>query len=437
MTTATPRFRGTLAAHDLRAQVPAGIRAIVQNGLVERQFRSALVPDFLYPRLASIEPISGSIGDTVTKTRRGLLTPVTTGLGGNTDPSAATYGIEQFSLTVDQFANSVDTNLLQAAISAPQKYLEDVAALGQNAGQSLNRISRQRLFAAYGGGVTFVPSGGSSSATLVVDDASGFDKVLVDGVPTAVSVGNPLSITINGVANTVVGCVLATNTLTLGTATATTTGHVVAASTASTIIRAGARTSQYTMDTTDVATLASFRSAVAALRQRSVPPAASGNYVAHIDAVVEAQLFADADFKSAYTGRGDSAVYGSMSLGTFVGIDWVRNVESPAVTKTVSAGTRTIRRSLVLGGGGLIAGPLSGMGDLLDQVNPQPNASNVSMVDSGSGLEVALIVREPQDRLQQVVSTTWSWVGDFTVPTDATNTSDAALYKRGAVVESI
>lgn len=432
------RFRGDLSAHDLRTQVPAAIRAIVQNGLVERSFRSALVPDFLYPRIADREPVSGSVGDTITKTRRGLLTPVTTALGGNTDPSAATYSIEQFALTIDQYANSVDTNLLQAAISAPQKYLEDVTVLGQNAGQSLNRIARGRLFSAYGSGVTFVPTGGSSSATLVVDDASGFDKVLVNGVPTAVSATNPLNITINGVANTVTGCVLATNTLTLGTATATTTGHVVVASTAATVIRAGARTSQYTMDTADVATLALFRSAVAALRQRSVPPAAGGNYVAHIDATVEAQLFGDADFKSAYQGRGDSAVYGSMSLGTFVGIDWVRNIESPTVTKTVSAGTRTIRRSLVLGGGGLIAGPFSGMGDLLSQVSGGAGASSdISMVDSGSGLQVALIVRPPQDRLQQIVSSTWSWVGDFAVPTDATNTSDNALYKRGVVVESI
>lgn len=430
-----------LGRHDLRTQVAAAIRAIIQNGLVEATFRGALTPDFLFPLIADREPVSAGVGDTITKTRRGLLTPTTTGLGGNTDPSPSTYAIEQFSLVIDQYGGAVDTNLLQSAIAAQKKYLEDVAALGTQAAQSLNRIARARLYAAYGGGVTFVPTGGGSSTTLVVDDANGFDKVLVNGVPTTVSATNPLSITINGVANTVVGCNLGTNTLTLGTTVATTTGWVVAAANAPYFVRPNSRTSQYSLVSGDVATMASFRAAVTRLRQMSVPTV-DGYYVAHIDAVTEGQLFADADFKQALQGRVDSPVFTDMSIGRFSGIDWVRNVEAPATTKTLGAGSLTVRRSLVCGAGGLIGGEFADEANLLDQVSEGAGTetaaqSNISLVEAGdTGFQVAMIVREPQDRLQQVVGTAWSWVGDFCVPSDST-TGDAALYKRGVVVETI
>jgi hypothetical protein len=49
-------------------------------------------------------------------------------------------------------------------------------------------------------------------------DATGFSTVLVNGVPTAVSGTNPLSVTVNGVANTVTAVNVGTKTLTLGTA---------------------------------------------------------------------------------------------------------------------------------------------------------------------------------------------------------------------------
>lgn len=434
-----------LGRHDLRTQLPAGVRAIVQNGLLERAFRDALIPGFLYPQVADLEPISGGVGDTITKTRTGLITPSTTPLGGATDPAPSTYGIEQFSLTIDQYAQSIDTNMLQSAISAASKYVKDVQTLGTGAGQSLNRVARNRLYGAYGGGTTFVPAGGSTNTTWVVDDASGFDKVLVNGVPTAVSVSAPLNVTINGVANTVVGCNLATNTLTLGTTVAITTGWAVVASTTSYFVRPNARTSQWTLADTDVATMSLFRSAVARLRAMAVPTV-DGYYVAHIDSYTEAQLFNDADFKQALQGRVDSPVFRDLSIGRFGGIDWVRNIEAPTSTKTLAAGAgRVVHRPLVVGAGSLIAGPLADMGSLLSETSLDATAANgaapaIEMVDAAdTGLQVALITRAPQDRLQQVVSTTYSWVGDFCVPSDAVTSavSDPAFYKRGVVVEHL
>lgn len=431
-----------LSRHDIRTAVPAAIRPIVQNGLVERVFLDALTPPFLFPQHAALDPVPNGIGDTILRTRLGLLAPTTTGLGGNTDPSASTYNAEQYQITIDQYAGSTDTNMLQSAVSVQNKYLADVQRLGTQAGQSLNRIARNKLYAAYGGGLTFVPAGGTTNTSWVVDDATGFDTVLVNGVPTAVSATNPLNVTINGVANTVTGCNLGTNTLTLGTTVAITTGWVVASVNAPSYVRGGSRTSQWTLTTADVATMAMFRTAVSRLRSMAVPTV-GGYYVAHIDATTEAQLFADSDFKTALTGRVDSPVFRDMSIGRFQGIDWVRNIEAPAPTKTVSAGSLTIHRAIVLGADSLVAAPFSGMGDLLAST-PEGSSlnaeGNISMVPAGdSGLEVALLIREPQDRLQQVVSSTWSWVGDFGVPSDQITSfsSDVARYKRGVVVEHI
>jgi len=45
-----------------------------------------------------------------------------------------------------------------------------------------------------------------------------------------------------------------------------------------------------------------------------------------------------------------------------------------------------------------------------------------------------LIVRPPPDRLQQVVSSSWAWTGDFAIATDSTS-GDTAIVKRGVVIE--
>ena len=48
---------------------------------------------------------------------------------------------------------------------------------------------------------------------------------------------------------------------------------------------------------------------------------------------------------------------------------------------------------------------------------------------------IQLILRSPLNRLQDLVSTSWKFIGDWPVRTDAT-TGDAARFKRFAVVMS-
>ena len=214
----------SLGRHDVRSTLPAAIQAIMQNGLLDRVFQDALVPEFLFPAMSDSEPWQGNLGDTKTFTRKGLITPTTTPITGNDIASASTYSIEQWSVTMDQYGISVDTNMLQSAMTLASKYLADVQTLGVNAGQSLNQIARNKLYRAYAGGRTWCTTAGSSDTSIIVNSVDGFTTNLLNGVPTAVSAANPLSVTIAGTANTVTGVNAGTKTLTLGTARADVVG---------------------------------------------------------------------------------------------------------------------------------------------------------------------------------------------------------------------
>jgi hypothetical protein len=433
MTTSTairPWF--TLDRHDVRSTLPASIQAIMQNGLLDRTFEDALLPEFLFAAIADNEPWSAGLGDTAVRTRTGLLTPKTTAITGS-DPSASTYAIEQWSVTMDQFGDSIDTNLLQSAMTLASKYLRDVQTLAIGAGQSLNQIARNKLYRGYAGGRTWCTAGATTDTTIAVANVDGFTTVMVNGVPTAVSGANPLNVTIAGVANTVTGASVATGAgnLTLGTTRVDTLGDAVVAATAPVSYRPNARNSAFDIISTDLATLSLFRSAVVRLRKQNVPTM-GGYYVAHIPPDTEAQLFADADFKQALQGRVDSPVYRDLSIGRFAGIDWVRNNETPTVTSNTGV---TVQRPLLVGGGVLTGNPFAEMGNLLGSTGADPD-SNIRMIGPATGVQVAVIIRPPLDRLQQNVSSTWSWVGDFGVPSDVTGFSgDAARFKRAVLVE--
>jgi hypothetical protein len=427
LTAAKPWFR--LNRHDVRSTVPAAIRAMMQNGILDRVFQEALKPNFIFPAIADAMPWQGGLGDTKTFTRKGLLAPATTAITGS-DTSAATYSIEQWSVTMDQYGQAVDTNMLTSSMALASKFLADVETLGINAGQSINQISRNKLFKAYAGGRTWCTTAGSSDTSIIVQSTNGFETVLVNGVPTAVSASNPLTVTVAGVANTVTGVNTGTSTLTLGTARVDVAGDTVVAANAPVSVRPTGG-SAYDLGTSNTATFALFRSCVTRLRKMNVPTV-GGYYVAHIDPDTEAQLFSDSDFKQALQGRVDSPIYTDLSIGRFGGIDWVRNIEAPTLLGG-SAGNVTVHRPIVLGAGALVAAPFEGMGELLRGSGVE-DVPDISMIEAAPGVQVARIVRPPQDRLQQTLSTSWSWVGDYGVPSDST-TGDAALYKRAVVLE--
>jgi hypothetical protein len=124
-----------------------------------------------------------------------------------------------------------------------------------------------------------------------------------------------------------------------------------------------------------------------------------------------------------------------MSLGTFLGVDWVRNNETPTTADGGTGANLTVHRPIFMGADSLMAGPFEGISDLLADTGVE-EVPMISMIGPANGVEVAMIIRPPQDRLQQIIGATWSWVGDFATPSDIT-TGDASRYKRAVVVEHV
>lgn len=435
LTAAKPWFR--LDRHDVRSTLPAAIQAIMQDGLLERMFHESLLPELLFPQVADPEPWQAGLGDTRIMTRNGLMATDTAPITGS-DPSTGSYDVEQWTVTMDQYGKSIDTNMLQSRMTLASKYMNDVKRLGIQAGQTLNELARDKLYAGYAGGRTWATAAGTSDTSLEVASTDGFTHVLVNGVPTAVSASNALDVTIDGVANTVTGVNTSTRVLTLGTARVDVVGDSVISSQAPYSVRAGASNdTAFDLAAGDLITFADFRAAVTRLRRMNVPTVEGGNYVAHIDPVTESQLFDDTEFQALYRGRAESSTYRDFAIGTFGGLVWVRNNKAPFLT-TSDTGyedlATTVHRPIVVGDGALVSAPFEDLAGLLRETGVA-DVPDIRMVNVAPGADVALIVRPPQDRLQQIVSTTWAWTGDYGVPSDSLANGDPALFKRSVVLE--
>lgn len=435
--------------------IPASLQEIVQNGLLVGAFEEGLVPSFLFNMLADERPWGSQIGSEGIFTKAGLMTPNTTPTTGN-DASPSTYGVEQYRVRMDQFTGSIDTNMAVSRMALASKFLEDNNRLGIMAAQSLDLLARNAIYGAYGEGTTWATSDGSTVTALVVHDASGFQFVVADlstsgsnpgtgltanATPNAVAVSgsNPLAIVIGAsTAASVTGVDLDTNTLTLAVAKSWSNGDAVVAANAPVQLRPNARLSANQLVAGDIATLALFRSGVTRLR-RQVVPTIRGAYTAHVPPETINELFSDAEFQSAYRGRGDSPAYTNFTMGDtvgdatfhgrFAGIDWFEN---PVAESGVNEGSLTFYRPVIAGADCLIRAPFSDMGDLVSQ----QKAGGVIQVEMING--VARILRAPLDRLGQVLTSTYSWIGGYSVPTDVLAASgDPAIYKRAVVLEHV
>jgi hypothetical protein len=93
-----------------------------------------------------------------------------------------------------------------------------------------------------------------------------------------------------------------------------------------------------------------------------------------------------------------------------------------------------VRRPIICGQGALIEGDFAGMAD----PDVAPKDSIVVMVGG-----VAMVTREPIDRLQQIIAQSWYWMGGFCAPSDTTTnpttipTATNAAFKRAVMIEHI
>lgn len=451
---------------------PAALQGTIQQGFLDREFEEGLDSVLAYRMCAIQETIPARIGETLTRTRKGRLAPTVTPLvpsavASNIDNglSPQSFTMEQYSYTVYEYAQTADVDTLAEMVGIANQMIALSRNNGVAAAQSLERLAKQALFAAYNGGNTFVRTdlGAGSTTTCHVDDVRGFQYVLVNGVVTAVSGTNTLTVTetaaVSGGVNqtlTVTGVSVDASSasiypgslagttdglsgvLTFSAATTPVSGDAIVAANAPQIFRPSGKITTTQLAAGDVLTLNTILNAVAYLRDNGVPAMPDGSYKCILDNTSMRALFADQDFKVLFAGRDMSSEFRSADIVNLLGVEFIPTTEAyvqAANSTPTPALAVTVRRPIIIGAEALLQGTFEGLEQWLNRDGFEP-IGYVMLVN-----DVAQIVRPPLDRLQRTVSMTWTWVGGFAVPTDLTATTSiiptasSALYKRAAVIE--
>ncbi len=431
---------------------PAALQPIIQLGYLEREFQQALTSKLGYRAVADRMSFSVGIGETLTKTRAGLKAAVTTPLptASNTNldnglvPTG--FGVEQFTITLQHYAATTDLNMVTSRVGIASQFLLNAAINGEQAARSLDELARNALFDPYFGGNTRVSATlGAPGVNVAVDDIRGFDRVSVNGVMTPVGAGATLSVKVGAGTYVLVGVSedgLSTSSapggrsgvLTFDSAVTVahgTAGNAVVAANASRIARPGDRATTAALTASDTLTMGTLLNAVATLRMNAVPEI-DGVYNCYLDPISARQLFGDADFRQLFTGATSAnQVFQRGMVNDFLGLRFIPTTEA-YVQDHPSIGGAVVRRPIVCGKGALIEASYAGMG----ADDTAPANSIVSIVDG-----VAMVTREPIDRLQQIIAQSWYWIGGYCAPSDVTthpgtvSTATNAAYKRAVMIE--
>lgn len=433
---------------------PAVLQPIIQQGFLEREFQQALVSRLGYRACADREGIAVGIGETLTKTRAGLKPSVTIPISAATNTNfdngltPGNWGVEQYTITINHYAATMDLNMVTARVGIASQFLQNAYTNGEQAARSLDELARNALFTAYFGGNTRVRvTLASAGAAVAVDDIRGFQFAFVNGAQQSVSALNPLTVTIGSDVYTTVGATADTTNvsttwggisgvLTLsGNASVSdgTAGNTVLSATASSIMRPSGRGNVSLLVASDTLTMSVLLDSVARLRVNAVPEI-EGAYNCYLDPVSARQLFSDPDFKQLFQGATSAnQVFRKGMTNDFLGLRFMPTTEV-FVQPHPTLPNVMIRRPIICGAGALIEGDFAGMA--ADDV--APSDSIVTMVDG-----VAMVTREPIDRLQQIIAQSWYWMGGFCAPSDTTTnpttvpTATNASYKRAIIVEHV
>src|ERR1700722_16504335 len=271
---------------------PASLQPIIQQGFLEREFAQALRSKLGYRACAERVAIAVGIGETLTKTRAGLKPSVTIPLAPATNTNLdngltpTTWGVEQYTITINHYAATVDLNMGTERVGIASQFLQNAYVHGEQAARSLGELGRNALFGAYLGGNTRVRiSLSSAGPALSVDDIRGFQVTFVNGVQQAVSSTGPMTVTIGANAYTLVAAALDTTnlsssskglsgTLTLSSNVSSsdcTAGNTVIAANGATIVRPSQRTNTSLILASDTLSMSCLLDAVAKLRMSACP----------------------------------------------------------------------------------------------------------------------------------------------------------------------
>ncbi len=448
--------------------LPSSLQSIIQQGYLEREWQDALTAKLGFRAIADREPFSAGIGETITKTRPGLLTAKTTPLApaSNTDLTsgitADTYSVEQFTLAINQYGDSIPLNIVTSKVAIQNQFLLNAKQLAGGAMLTLDELARNTLFSAYMGGNTRVRTTlGTAGTTISVDDITGFQNTFnSEGQQVAVSSANPVNVTVGSDIYSLTGTAAdGTNvstapngisgTLTFATSVTVadgTAGNSVISAVAPTILRPsntvndplGAGVSNTSLISKSLnnggkLTLQFLVDALGVLEANNVPKAENGYYMCYADPIHFTGIFQDPAFQSFFRGRADSSEYRKGIISEALGVMVVKTNVNPV---QASLGAGQIRRSIVVGQGALIEGEYTTQGYAGDLAGGDDDL--IEIIDG-----VAHVTREPLDALKQVVTQSYAYIGGFCAPTDMTAnpqtipTASNANYKRGVILESL
>lgn len=441
---------------------PTQLQGIIQQDFLDREFLDGLKSKLGYRAVADREPFPNAIGETVTKTRKGLKAPVTTPLtpSANTNfdngLTPTTWSVEQYTNSINMYGDTIDLNTVTERVGIALQFMANAKTNGTQAVQSLDRLARNALFGIGGVGVGGYLGGntrvrttlGSAAATISVDDIRGFQQVFnAQGQLTAVSSTATMTVLVNVTNYTLIGATAdgtnvstspngVSGTLTFSGNVSTTDGtanNLVLSSVAPLITRPNNRLTTAALTTGDTMTMQSVLAAVARLRSNNVPTI-DGLYNCYLDDQQLLGLFQDPQFQLLFRGAYESKEYKQGDVFSLLGVRYIPTTEAlqQAAFGTVPS---AIHRAIVLGQGALIEGDFAGMGA---EDIPDAERALIKKID-----DVVMITRPPLDRLRQIIAQSWYWVGGFCAPTDMTAnptiipTASNSFLKRGVVIESL
>jgi len=449
------------------------IRALVQENLLQRAFHDALYPKLMYRSATTPVLWPANVGDNMVFTGVGLIKPKMRPLQPGTDPTPSSYSSEQWEATLQQYADSIDTHMPTSMVAIANLFLRNAQQLGLSAGQTINRLVRDRTYDAGLAGWTVAAAYGPGTS-MPVQRLNGFTKARYTGVNGSlvkfgpVSATNPLAITVfSGGVATAVNVIGFTSTysgdevgpgvLLLDGAVTTAARAYVVSSDRTNLVRVGGGMKVDDVGSSDLLKLESIRTAVAHFWQENVPEMPDGRFHLHLDPTSLSQLYSDTEIQRLNTALPDYYIYKDFAIGEMLGCVFFRNSEAP-VPETVSGGlTATydqddpfpgelynngattgvrIHRPMLIGQGGIYE-YYQDLSALITEagITGKVGASKISNAGIDVDVErIQLIIRAPLNRLQDQVATSWKFIGDWPFRTDAT-TGDASRFKRVACIE--
>lgn len=449
--------------------------SVVQNGIMERSFHDALVPNNLFRGEAMRVKFAGGIGTTMTFTGAGLIATDGRPVNPGDEPTARSYGVEHWFATIRQYGGFIPTHMPSSVVAIADLFLRNAHQLGIEAGQTTDKKVRNAMYNSAMAGWTNTTASATSTNTIHVARLNGFTRArnTTTGNFDPVSAANPLSITLvdsaTATANTVVGFTADTNpdgsgggelgpgTLTLGTqVTSVAARSYVISSDRSNLVLAGGGNSIDDLGATDTITLSNVRSVVAQMRTSSVPVHPDGRYHGHLDPTSESELFGDTEIQRLNVALPDYFMYKDFVITDIMGVAFIRNPLCPtADTVNGASGTTVlgatagtsgwdntddfggelyttggtspsstslaVHRALISGQGGCMEYYLP-LDLLLTDAGITGKIAEPAITNNGIELNtdgIQFLIRAPLNLWQDQVPVTWKIIADWPVRTDA------------------